>query len=121
MKWLAPCLLLGGCLLLGTAPELPCSEEPDTCVPYACGADGACETRCSEDTDCVEGTICDIGDCVAPCMPRSCPDGLACDESFNQCRTSCFLDTHCRGARVCCTSTAWLDDECAEMNTCYQP
>jgi hypothetical protein len=86
-----------------------------SCVPYACGSDGACVVSCASAADCASGSACRAGRCEASSAQCS-PDGLGsiaadgtttdcapyrCVDSTGGCSTSCMTSADCSLGATC--------------------
>jgi len=82
---------IGGCDGAGT-----CSQTKSSCLTYQCGGT-TCKTLCTADTDCIAGTYCAFGACVAK---RN--DGETCTGN-NACKGGNCVDGVCCGTASCPT------------------
>lgn len=89
---------------LGSAGQV-CTADADGC---ACNAEGFCETACTVQDDCVDGTVCNAGRCELPRIaPGSFLEPCTADCAF--CVTT--IDTEFQETQVC-SKTCTTDDEC---------
>lgn len=103
-----------------------CTSESGSCqFNSECGLDeycanGTCElSACTEDTDCVDGSICEGGSCRVGCRSDDdCSDGLSCTAGFICDMAGCTTDS-CPAFQVCdedqspaaCTYTGDCEDD----------
>lgn len=89
-----------------------CRTDDDCDGPRRC-IDGAC-IACFGDEDCVDGYICETGECVEGCRgDETCPDGTHCAEG--QCIEGCADASHCPPGNPCIDGSCV---DCAAFDPC---
>jgi len=92
-----------------------CSDEPKTCVGYACGTT-SCKTTCSANTDCATGFYCKTGACVPiEGLGTTCTTALTCTSGFCTDGVCCAVGS-CGVGRSCSAGTGTLKGVCVSLN-----
>jgi hypothetical protein len=74
-----------------------------SCGLYACGAAGACLTKCASDADCATGNVCNGTICGKKVLGTTCASGSECDSTF--CQQGVCCNQACAGTCQSCNLT----------------
>lgn len=97
-----------------------CVAKITPCAPFACADSSMCHARCTTETDCAPGFVCEDEQCVRPKQPPACTDDLrslvdengrtlpcapyVCDLATATCKLACEAPRDCQEGWVCSSS-----------------